>query len=574
MQKSPHETTSVPNPFQSTMRIDIPPEALAAAAAETPARRPPAQPVIKIQRKKTETALLGSSDFQDLLQNIYDGVLITDLAGHILNTNLRAHQFFQREASELRHLTVYDLISGADQALLPTIWETLQSDRFVLIQAFCPRKDGALFPAEISVNRLRLAGQDYLNFFVRDVTLRKQQEERLRTGFTAIQNASSGIGIADAQAALEYGNPAFLKLVGLPDLAAAQGRNLREFLGDPALAEELLATIHRGETWFGELEMKPAEGAAFCGQASVTANLNEEGEPIGLVISLLDITPQKRAQLQLEGYAQALHEKNAQMQDDLNMAKELHLAFLPHDFRQFPRPVPPEQAAVQFHHLYHPSGTIGGDFFDLRSISGHEVGVFIADVMGHGMRSALVVAILRGLLEQLAPLAGDPGALLTQLNRTYMSIFRQMGGDVTFATAFYAVLDVATGRLRYANAGHPQPVLLQRPRAAASFLPLPPGQATGALGLFEDHVFRNADCVLAPEEVVLFYTDGLSEVEGAGREYYQTERLWQTLRAEMQRPPAELLDRLLADAREFSGAPAFEDDICLLALEFLRLRPA
>ena len=63
---------------------------------------------------------------------------------------------------------------------------SLQSNRFVLIQAFCQRADGSMFPAEISVNRLPLSGKLHLSFFIRDITIRKETEERLKTGYTAV----------------------------------------------------------------------------------------------------------------------------------------------------------------------------------------------------------------------------------------------------------------------------------------------------------------------------------------------------------------------------------------------------
>lgn len=548
------------------MRIDITPELLEESKGSKKVGSH--HPVIRIQKPRVEATPVGGMDFQQLLQNIYDAVLITELGGEIVMVNIRANQFFLAEPGQLTHYNVLGLVCGAEASLLPTILETLEGNRFVLMQAYCARLDGSVFPTEISVNRLQLGGKERLSFFVRDISLRAEQEERLRTGYTALQNASSAIAITGNNAEIEYCNPAFLCFFGLPEGVATGSRNMREFLCEPERADEVLATVGQGQTWAGELALKRVDGSTFFGHASITANFNNDGEQVGTVVSVLDITPQKLAQQQLEAYASELHEKNTQMQEDLNVACELHQAFLPGEFRVFPRRAKPEQIQLRFRNLYCPSGTIGGDFFDIREISDHEVALFIADVMGHGIRSALVVATIRGLLEELRPLAYDPGALLTQLNATYTAIFKQMGGDVTFATAFFATIDTHTGILRYANASHPTPYLLRPGRNILQQLDSP---RSAALGLFGEAKYVSTDFQLDAKDLLLLYTDGLCEAESKARELYETRRFEEALRARIHLPAEELLDEILSDAQEFSGSESFEDDVCLLAAQFVKL---
>jgi PAS domain S-box-containing protein len=556
------------------MRIDLSPEkleevkrGLAGAAA-----RPRTGPIPTLPKPRVVTAT-GGVDFQQLLQNIYDAAIITDLHGSIVMVNVRTNQFFLAEPGQLTHESVLGLIGGADDSLLPTILETLKANRFVLMQAACLRTDGTYFPAEISVNRLRLGSADHLSFFIRDTTLRKEQEDRLRTGHTALQNASSGIVITGLTGQIQYWNPAFLSLFSLTEAQQVEGRDLREFLCAPETADEVIATTSAGGTWAGELEMQRADGATFFGQVSVAANLNTDGEQVGMVLSVLDVTAQKQAQRQLQAYASELRKANARMQEDLNIASELHRTFLTSDFPVFPPGAPPEEVRLRLHHLYHPSGTIGGDFFDLRALSDHEVAVFISDVMGHGIRSALVVATMRGLIEQLRPLAGDPGAFVTQLNATYATIFKHLGGTVIFSTAFYAVIDTRTGRLRFANASHPRPYVLRRGAAQYEKLSLAGAGRSAALGIFPETRYATGEIALAPHDLLLLYTDGLSETESPAGDLYETHRFEETLRARLASPAGELLDGLLADAKTFSKREIFEDDVCLLAVELERLAP-
>lgn len=555
----------------TTMRIDLSPEMREQALRNKPGPegRRSTQPIITIPRPRSVTTA-SSLDFQQLLQNIYDAALITNLEGEIVMTNVRANQFFLAKPGEMVHASILSLIGGAEASLLPTILETLKANRFVLMQAYCLRLDGTYFAAEISVNPLRLGTKDHLSFFIRDITLRKEQEDRLRTGYTALQNSSSGIIVTGPSGSIEYWNPAFLSLFGLTEAIQAEGHDVREFFRIPAKVDEVIAAVSVGGKWSGELEMQRPDGATFFGQASVTANQSSDGDQVGLVFSVLDVTPEKRAQQQLQAYATQLRVQNQEMHEDLNIAQELHRAFLPTKFQSFPQDAPPGEALLQVRNLYCPSGTIGGDFYDLRALSPHEVAMFISDVMGHGIRSALVVATIRGLIEQLRPLAGDPGAFLTQLNSTYTTIFKELGGHVIFSTAFYGVIDLRTGEVRCANAGHPRPYVLRRREGRPELLTLCHAK-TAALGIFPDARFETCSFQLGIKDLLLLYTDGLAEAEGPSGELFDVRQFEHTLERHLHSDAGALLDALIEDAKDFSGASTFEDDVCLLALELERL---
>ncbi|NCC53393.1 MAG: PAS domain S-box protein, partial [Spartobacteria bacterium] len=357
--------------YSSTMRIDISPDLMEQARAERMAadvnKRQP-RTVIRIPKKAPMTTM-GGQDFNELLQNIYDAVLITDMTGNINSVNVRAMQFFQYSRDDLCQRNILSVLSGADESLLTTITRTLENDRFVLIQAYCSCEDGSIFPAEISVNHLHLSTKVYLSFFIRDITLRKQAEEQLRTGYNAIQNSITGIAIADIEGQLGYCNPAFMMLLGLQTPEEAHTKNIRNFLCDEAYADVIIETILAGEAWGNELKMNRIDGTSFYVQLSVSTNLNPEGEVAGMVLSLVDITERILAQKQLEDYAQQLRAKNAEMEDDLNMARELEQAVMPTNYPVFPADSSVEDSALQFSTLYRPSGTVGGDFFDIRQVS-------------------------------------------------------------------------------------------------------------------------------------------------------------------------------------------------------------
>ena len=169
----------------------------------------------------------------------------------------------------------------------------------------------------------------------------------------------------------------------------------------------------------------------------------------------------KQLELQVARFAEELREKNAQVEADLNVAREVQGAFLPERYPTFPRNAPAKESALRFCHRYLPTGAVGGDFFDVLPISDTQAGVFICDVMGHGVRAALVTAMVRALAEELVSAAGEPDKFLVEINRGLLGILTQTRAPM-FASAFYLVVDLARGELRYSSAGHPSALLVRR----------------------------------------------------------------------------------------------------------------
>ena len=162
------------------------------------------------------------------------------------------------------------------------------------------------------------------------------------------------------------------------------------------------------------------------------------------------------------------------------------MALLPQHYPTFPPGTKPEQSLFQFYHHYQPAALLAGDFFDVFPINDTSAGIFICDVMGHGIRAALITAMIRPLVDELIAKAADPGSLLNEINRELVSILRQTDATI-FATVFYMVIDAASHEIRYANAGHPAPLHLQRSRN--TIIPITNNNRPGpALGLFPDTI--------------------------------------------------------------------------------------
>lgn len=279
------------------MRIDLIPDVPSEPVAEKKKRIVIAPPTRKHTRVKTRVLEKGKdSRYQELLQNVYDAALVTDLNGRIIDVNVRAIEFLLYNRNEFCNLTIFDVISDAPDSLIQTLWENLENERFTLIQAYCVRKDGTFFPSEISVNKLRL-GKMCLCFFLRDITIRRQQEEMLRTEHTAIQNSGDGIAVTNLDAKLEYVNPAVMNMWGFDDLEELIGKDVRDLLSDREAAEEMVETVMSNhETWTAEMKGRRNDTSELDLQVSAACNRNSDGESVGIVFSFVDISDRKRVE--------------------------------------------------------------------------------------------------------------------------------------------------------------------------------------------------------------------------------------------------------------------------------------
>ena len=281
-----------------TMRIDISPDLKEALRKHDKERRvmPSPEPPPTIPAQADNHSSLGDTDFQQLFQSVYDGAVISTLSGKIVDANTRAVDFLKYTRKELITLNLTDVISGADAGTLSTLHAGIEKDRFILIQAYCARKDQVLFPSEIAVNRVMIRGENYLSCFIRDISWRRQAEETLRTVNKAIQNAATGIAIADLEGQIDYINLAGTQLFGEAKTEALIGRNLSDLIINQDLALTIRQSVKNGENWAGQVALRKNDGSALHAQLAVAPNRDTDEQLVGMVLSFLDISDRIRAQ--------------------------------------------------------------------------------------------------------------------------------------------------------------------------------------------------------------------------------------------------------------------------------------
>lgn len=290
-----------------------------------------------------------------------------------------------------------------------------------------------------------------------------------------------------------------------------------------------------------------------------------DGSIKGIVGISSDVTELVETQRRYQKIAEQLDQRNRTLEKEINLAKEVQLALLPLSIpdRTWENPQEGTIRQARFHHVYMPSTGVAGDCFEVFPVGNSGVGMLICDVMGHGVSAALIAAMLRGLMEQVANLADTPGLLLSSLNRQLFRIFSQ--ANITmFSSACYVYLDLEKQRLTLSGAGHPAPIVL--PADGKPFLPAIP--RSPALGLIESALFRESEIPLEPGMKLMLYTDGLTEAHNPKGDELCAVRVMNFLEERRPQNIREMIDISLACMHNFTRRQELDDDICLLGVEF------
>lgn len=236
-------------------------------------------------------------------------------------------------------------------------------------------------------------------------------------------------------------------------------------------------------------------------------------------------------------------------EEELLFAGRIQAGFMASELPQIPEW---QQAAALV-----PARETSGDFYNIFPLPGDRYGILIADVVDKGVGAALFMALCWALLHTYARQhPEDPARVLGAVNRR---ILRDTHAG-QFVTLFYGVLHPHTGRLIYANAGHPPPFRMRDGRLQ----PLP---RTGMpLGILEDEQWQQRTTTFKPGDLCLLYTDGMTEAQNAEGDFFEVQRVATILRQSAGHSALEIRRTLLAELERFTGDVAQADDITLLVL--------
>lgn len=261
----------------------------------------------------------------------------------------------------------------------------------------------------------------------------------------------------------------------------------------------------------------------------------------------------------LENYLKSIQKITAEKERinaELSLASDIQAHMLPCHFPAFP-----ERDEFDIYATMTPAKEVGGDFYDFFMVDQTHIAVVIADVSGKGVPAALFMVIAKTLIRNHTQIGLAVNEVFTSVNRLLCE-----GNDAClFVTAWLGILDLSSGTLTYANAGHNPPLLCRN--GQFTYLESAPGFVLAALDTTE---YELNELALTPGDRLFLYTDGVTEAENSDHELYGEERLSRFINQHVKDSAEDILPMLKADIDSFAGNIPQFDDITMLMLDFMK----
>ncbi|MGR9046843.1 MAG: SpoIIE family protein phosphatase [Gammaproteobacteria bacterium] len=261
-------------------------------------------------------------------------------------------------------------------------------------------------------------------------------------------------------------------------------------------------------------------------------------------------------QASLKKYIRNLTETTAakeRIQSELKVANNIQASLLPRIFPPFP-----EHPEFEIYASMVPAKEVGGDFYDFFFIDEKNLCFLIADVSDKGVPAALYMMVAKTLLKSEGQRLGEPDQMLASVNR----ILAADNDTCMFTTVFCAILDITTGDVRFANAGHNPPLIIDS--EGARYLTPKPGLMLGAMA---ETVFVTERFTLEQEGVLFLYTDGVTEAKNPEDALYGEERLLKAMQTAPQGDLANMIHYISSEVAHHAGGAPQSDDITMLAIK-------
>ncbi|MHB8972888.1 MAG: SpoIIE family protein phosphatase [Pirellulaceae bacterium] len=365
----------------------------------------------------------------------------------------------------------------------------------------------------------------------------KAAAEDLRLAAVAFESHDS-IMVTDQKGRILRVNRGFTTMTGYTaeEVIGQTPRILKSGRHTRAFYQQMWSAIRHAGYWRGELWNRRKDGHVYPQRLTITSVKNESGRTTHYVGDGHDITEEKQAEADRQAIA---------------VARKVQQDLLPSDVPRVP--------GFDIAGAAHPADRVSGDYFDFLSLGQNSIGVLVADVCGHGLGAALLMAQTQAYLRALAESLADPGELLTHTNRLIA-----MGHFERFVTLFLGRLDAESGSFVYASAGHRG--YLMSPHGTVKDLE----STSMPLGVDERMVVSSAPAnVLETGDIIVLPTDGIEETASPGGELFGRQRTLDVVDKNRAQSAAEIVQALHCATRDFADGAPQQDDITVVVLKRL-----
>ncbi|MDD5274775.1 MAG: SpoIIE family protein phosphatase [Methylovulum sp.] len=510
------------------------------------------------QCKATESALSESEErFRQMAEMTGEWLWEQDPAGYYIYSSVAVKQILGYDKDEVvgKHYT--EFLTAQDKAEQQD-YAAIHRPFYGLTNHLCHKDGHPVFTESTGLpiiskdgKLIKWRGVDH------DITAKKQFQDALieseqRTRLI-IESSLSAIVMMDAAGLITDWNPQAEKMFGWPRQKA---------IGQPLATLIIPARFHNAHRQGLQLFLQTGMGPILNQVIEHVAVRRDGAEfPIELSVSPLkqnntysfsgfihDISSRKATEATIREAQVSL----AIAHNEIKIAQRIQASLSP--------ALPIQSDALEVVGFCLPANQVGGDYFDYFFQNNDCLNMIIADVSGHSIGPALFMVEARSAIRTLASNANTPAATLATLNNF---LFADLNKTDYFISLFYLQYDASKRLLRFANAGHPSPLLLSPFQSVCRRL-----DADGLiLGINKDEVFEEKVMALAKGDLILLYTDGIIEAENPTGDFFGMERLSEVFIQQANKSPQKIISALLEQLKQFCQTETFNDDVTLMVFK-------
>ncbi|MGD0293786.1 MAG: SpoIIE family protein phosphatase [Terracidiphilus sp.] len=493
------------------------------------------------QQSTLEALELSEKKYRDIVETAYEGIWKVNANFETTLVNDRMAELLGYTVQEMMGRPLFDFLFESDIEQKKSQMERRRRGVSEQIESRYRKKDGEALWARVTTSPI--IGDDG-SFegalaMVSDMSDQKRAESEWRNSqetisllSRAVEQTADSIVITDHHGTIQYVNPAFEVITGYErqEVVGKTPSILKSNLHDKEFYNRLWGQILQGEDFRGTLVDRKKSGELYWAEQTISPIKDSEGVISHFVSVCKDITALRKQQ---EGELQLQMARNVQ-QRFYNCATMCATGF--------------DIASATY-----PAKEACGDYLDAISMPDGRVCIGIGDVSGHGLDSALVMALTRAYVRSFAQVEADVAKILSRVNQMLIADLE----DARFVTMLLVCLDGNNGCLSYASAGHVSGFLMNGSGEIDHVL-----ESTGPpLGLLPDSNFVTSTIPLASQHLVILLTDGTTEMATSEDEEFGTEGVIEYVRAHQQDSAYDLVNGIYQAARSFAGDHPQQDDV-------------
>ncbi len=494
------------------------------------------------ERSAKEALERSERNYRGIVETAYEGIWKVDAKFVTSFVNHRMAGLLGYRIEEIIGRSLFDFLFESDTEQKCADLQRRRQGVSEELEGRYRKKDGSVLWARVATAPIIGKGGEFEGALamVSDMTEQKRAEaeryqsmQRVQLLSQAVEQTADGIVITDPEGTIQYVNPAFESITGYSrqDALGRTPKILKSGIQDPEFYDHLWGQILAGRPFRGMLVNRKKSGELYWAEQTITPIKDAGGAITHFVSVLKDVTERRKQQLQ-EVQLRLAHGVQQRFYTDTAISVK----------------------GFDIASVACPAQETGGDYLDCFSMADGRVCIGIGDVSGHGLDSALVMALTRAYVRSFAQAEADPAKILGHVNRMLKTDHLD---DDRFVTLLLVCLDGPNRCLSYASAGHFPGFIMNGSGVVDCAL-----ESSGPpLGLFDDCYWTTSAFLLSPQQIVVLLTDGAPETMTSGDVEFGADGVLEYVRVHRHYPARDIAEGIYRASRVFAGEEPQQDDV-------------